>query len=91
MLSTLLYLNWRSLLPLCVLVAPSSQDIFASQDPDRGLDKRQTPATSPLVDFQVSEPILIPTSTSDQYGCVYTQLLMDHVFAFSYGMPFVGM
>lgn len=29
-----------------------------------------------------------PGATS---GCVAQQVLMDHVFAFSYGMPFVGM
>ena len=54
------------------------------------LRMRQTPATTPLVDFQVSEPILTPSGTSDQYGCIYTQTLMEHTFGNSYGKPFVG-
>jgi len=40
--------------------------------------------------FQVHEPVLTPAAPSDQYGCVYTELLMEHSFAFSYGKPFVG-
>ncbi|KAI4169276.1 MAG: hypothetical protein LQ348_007309 [Seirophora lacunosa] len=59
-------------------------------DPDYALGKRQTPIIPPLVNLQVSEPILTPVGDSDQYGCIHTQLLMDHVFAFSYGKPFVG-
>ncbi|KAL8833553.1 MAG: hypothetical protein Q9170_004208 [Blastenia crenularia] len=82
--------SWSSILLLCVLVALSPSPASTSRGPDHGLEKRQTPSASPLVDFQVSEPILVPTGTSDQYGCVHTQLLMDHVFAFSYGQPFVG-
>lgn len=91
MLSTLHSRSCRSLLLLCVVVAPSLSASLAPESPDHGLGKRQTPPILPLVDFQVSEPILIPTGTSDRYGCVHTQLLMDHVFAFSYGRPFVGM
>ncbi|KAL8851861.1 MAG: hypothetical protein Q9221_003287 [Calogaya cf. arnoldii] len=96
---------WTSLAPdschllflLCVLVAPSSSTAFSYADPDRGLAKRQlstTPplpafqAPEPLAVFQVQDPILIPTATEP--GCVYTQLLMEHEFAFSYGKPFVG-
>jgi hypothetical protein len=26
----------------------------------------------------------------DQYGCIFTKVLMEHDFAFSYGQPFVG-
>ena len=51
---------------------------------------RQAPAVGPLVDFQVSEPVLTPSSASDQYGCIYTKKLMSHEFANSYGAPFVG-
>ncbi|KAL8940725.1 MAG: hypothetical protein Q9211_002134 [Gyalolechia sp. 1 TL-2023] len=83
-------LSWRSLLSLCVLVAPPLFTTVASRGTDHGPVKRQTPPPSLLVNFQVSEPILVPTGESDQYGCVHTQLLMDHVFGFSYGKPFVG-
>ncbi len=46
--------------------------------------------SSTLVNFQVHEPVLTPTGPSDELGCVHSQLLMEHVFAFSYGNPFVG-
>ena len=40
-----------------------------------------------LVDFQVAKPVVFdPPSTK----CNEVVLLMDHVFAFSYGQPFVG-
>ena len=52
--------------------------------------KRQSPASGPLVDFQVYEPVLTPSGTSDEYGCIYTQKLMSYEFANSYGAPFVG-
>ena len=51
---------------------------------------RQAPAVGPLVDFQVSEPVLTPSGASDQYGCIYTKKLMSYEFANSYGHPFVG-
>lgn len=47
-------------------------------------------STSVLKVFQVHEPVLTPVEPSDQYGCVYTELLMEHSFAFSYGKPFIG-
>lgn len=47
--------------------------------------------SSALVNFQVYEPVVTPTGPNDELGCVHTQLLMEHVFAFSYGSPFVGM
>lgn len=81
---------FRHCLLLCVLVILSSSPSVTSPDPDYALGKRQTPIIPPLVNFQVSEPILTPVGDSDQYGCIQTQLLMDHVFAFSYGKPFVG-
>lgn len=50
----------------------------------------QPPAHAPLVDFQVSEPVLTPTGSSNENGCVYSQVLMSHVFANSYGVPYTG-
>ena len=43
-----------------------------------------------LVNFQVSEPVLTPSEQADREGCVYTLTLMEHVFANSYDVPFVG-
>jgi hypothetical protein len=52
--------------------------------------------------FQVAQPVLTPKGASHQLttndgstnaadsGSACTVLLMDHVFAFSYGLPFVG-
>ena len=40
--------------------------------------------------FQVTEPVLNPQPPGSEHDCVYTQLLMQHVFGFSYGHPFVG-
>ena len=48
--------------------------------------ERQTSGVAPLVDFQVYEPVLTPSGAAGE--C--TQLLMDHVFAYSYGHPFIG-
>ena len=67
-----------------------SASALSFQGPNHALQLRQTPATTPLVDFQVYEPVLTPSGTSDQYGCVYTQTLMSYVFSNSYGAPFVG-
>lgn len=64
---------------------------FASLVPNDVPLKRQAPAVAPLVDFEVYEPVLTPTGTSDQYGCIYTKLLMSYEFGNSYGAPFVGM
>ena len=76
---------------MCVFVALSRHITGSKAQPDYVIGPRQAAsAASPLVDFQVYEPVLTPAGSSDQYGCVYTQLLMDHVFGFSYGMPFVG-
>ena len=81
-----------SLPSLCVSMLPWLQNVLAQQLPNIDIWKRQTPApsSSVLVDFQVVEPVLTPTGSGDQYGCVYTQLLMDHSFGYSYGQPFVG-
>lgn len=55
--------------------------------------KRQSSNSTGLLDvFQVSKPVFTPPAGSDYNGnCVSEVLLMDHVFAFSYGMPFAGM
>lgn len=84
-----IFINGRYLLFLCVLISLSRSAVVA-QAPDSLLQVRQAAETSPLVNFQVYEPVLTPTGPSDEYGCVYTKLLMDHIFAFSYGKPFVG-
>ncbi|KAL8996889.1 MAG: hypothetical protein Q9169_003700 [Polycauliona sp. 2 TL-2023] len=86
-MATSLDLNsYRLLILLCVFaVVPSLH-----ADPDQGLARRQAFTTPPLVTFQVQDPILVPTPNGNQSGCVHTQLLMDNVFAFSYGKPFVG-
>jgi hypothetical protein len=60
-------------------------------------------ATPPLEVFQVCQPVPTPSHwpsdgsgdiagapASDGTDCVHTSVLMDHVFAFSYGHPFVG-
>jgi hypothetical protein len=63
-----------------------------------------TSAAIPLLEvFQVYQPVLAPSlrpsdasrgsatgPASDGNDCVHTITLMDHVFAFSYGDPFVG-
>ena len=77
---------------LCLYVFFISQcaaNVLSLQNPNDARQKRQSPATT-LVDFQVYEPVLTPSGTSDQYGCIYTQTLMDYVFSNSYGAPFVG-
>lgn len=80
-----LYLRFQ-----CVLISILPSAVVA-QALDTLLQLRQVAQTSPLINFQVYEPVLTPTGPSDEYGCVYTKLLMDHVFALSYGKPFVGM
>ncbi|KAL9022574.1 MAG: hypothetical protein Q9185_000284 [Variospora sp. 1 TL-2023] len=58
----------HQLLLLCVLVIPFSSVPVASRDPDYALGKRQTPIIPPLVNFQVSEPILTTVGDSNHYG-----------------------
>lgn len=78
-------------LMLCVFFAfPSISHASGSQNPNLEVSKRQSAASALLNDFQVYEPVLTPTGSSNQYGCIYTTLLMDHSFGYSYGMPFVG-
>lgn len=76
---------------LCVHVVLASGFAPARAIPDYQLAPRQdTPTSAPLVDFQVYEPVLTPESGFTPEPTECTQLLMDHVFAFSYGRPFVG-
>ena len=74
---------------LYVAIALLTSTVLSSTS-DLAFDKRQTPVASPLVDFQVSQPILTPSGQGDQYGCIHTTLLMEYEFANSYGAPFVG-
>lgn len=90
MLTSLKSHSCRLLFLSCVLVAPLLSPASSHANPDRGLVKRQTTTTPPLVAFQVQNPVLIPTFSGNQSGCVHTQVLMEHEFAFSYGKPFVG-
>lgn len=65
-------------------------NVLAALISDQSLQTRQTLNTSPLVNFQVAEPILTPSGLSDQYGCIWTEQLMEYEFANSYYAPFVG-
>lgn len=78
-----------SILVLYVFLTSFFQFGVTFENPD--LQKRQASAASPLVDFQVYEPVLTPSGGRDQYGCIYIQKLMSYEFANSYGAPFVGM
>ena len=73
-----------------VFIMQWAANALALTSPNDALQMRQTPATTPLVDFQVYQPVLTPSGTSDEYGCIYTQTLMSYVFSNSYGAPFVG-
>ncbi|KAL9105836.1 MAG: hypothetical protein Q9227_009044 [Pyrenula ochraceoflavens] len=53
--------------------------------------RQSTNSTGVLDVFQVYKPVFTPPAGTNYNGnCVTEQLLMDHVFAFSYGMPFIG-
>ena len=78
------------LLHLYVFTAFSHYTVLARRASNDLIEKRQTSDVSPLVDFQVYEPVWSPTGASNQYGCVFTETLMVHEFANSYGVPFVG-
>ena len=83
-------LSFQTLL-LCVFAALAQHTTGSKAHPDYVVRSPQAPsAASPLVDFQVYEPVLTPAGSTNQYGCVYTRLLMEHVFGFSYGKPYVG-
>lgn len=75
---------------LYVIISQWAASALSFQTPNDVLQKRQTPASTPLIDFQVSEPVLTPSGASDQYGCIHIQTLMSYVFSNSYGAPFIG-
>ena len=75
---------------LCVFILSFSSEAAAPASSDFDHSKRQSTAAAPLVDFQVSEPVLTPTGSSNENGCVFSQVLMTHVFDNSYGNPFMG-
>lgn len=82
----------RSFLLLSLAAAPILAGSVVKRSADHALVKRQAePPAGALVDFQVYEPVLTPSGSSDEYGCVYTKILMEYDFANSYGVPFVGM
>ncbi len=86
----LLFLSSFALLSLYVLRDLSSiRDRSNRSGLDVSIVARQA-SSSVLKVFQVHEPVLTPVGPSDQNGCVYAELLMEHSFAFSYGRPFVG-
>lgn len=82
---------------LCVSTATAVEarrEAVYDNIPDEFLGKRQRhplPEAGSIEAFQVAEPVISPDPPKDEHGCVQTQLLMQHVFAFSYGHPFVGM
>ncbi len=78
-------LTGSPLLASCV----SLHSLYALLQTDRL--KGQHSKTSPMVSFQVYEPVSMPDETRNSSECVQTQLLMQHVFSNSYGHPFVGL
>lgn len=83
----------RSFFFLGVFTAAAFAGSVVKRSPlDQTLFERQAePPAGALVDFQVYEPVLTPSGDTDEYGCVYTKVLMEYDFANSYGVPFVGM
>lgn len=78
-----------SVLPLLGLLASGGHSTDGQAQ--AGFQKRQgSPSTSLLTDFQVYPPVLTPEGTENEYGCVYTEKLMDFHFANSINGPFVG-
>ena len=74
---------------LYVFVAPALSIVLPA--PDHALSARQAAPSPGQTDiFQVYPPVLTPSGSSNKYGCVYTKVLMEHNFAYSYGQPFVG-
>ncbi|KAI6309463.1 hypothetical protein MCOR34_006811 [Pyricularia oryzae] len=55
-----------------------------------GIPGLTTPRRSVLQCFEVSQPVLTPANSTRAGGAPCSALLMEHVFAFSYGKPFVG-
>ena len=77
--------------PLRLLLCVFALIAISISTPNHGLYQRQAvPAPGQLDIFQVYQPVLTPSGTSTEHGCVYTKTLMEHNFAYSYGIPFVG-
>ena len=55
------------------------------------LGRQMVDLTVPLRNFQVSQPVITPAESANHHGRIYTSVLMQHDFAYSYDMPFVGM
>ena len=80
-----------TLILLCVSETSLSLVAAVPRTPNHLLPERQiVDLTVPVRDFQVSQPITTPAGSANRYGCIYTKVLMQHDFAYSYGMPFVG-
>ncbi len=72
------------------LALPTSPN-FSDLDPANPQSPAQAQVQAPLVSFQVTEPVFTPNGSNNETGCVYSQVLMSHVFANSYGVPYTGM
>ncbi|KAI6367218.1 hypothetical protein MCOR25_004956 [Pyricularia grisea] len=55
-----------------------------------GIPGLTTPLRPVLQCFEVSQPVLTPANSTRAGGASCSARLMEHVFAFSYGKPFVG-
>ena len=86
---SLLFVCLFALLSLYTLLDLSSIHRFNQRGLKAAIIARQA-SSAVLKVFQVHEPVLTLQGTDNQYGCVYTELLMEHSFGFSYGIPFVG-
>ena len=76
---------------LCVSSAVALSSSIKIPPPDNDIkDFGPWSFFGPLVNFQVHQPVFTPSGSDTEYGCVTTQTLMEHEFAFSYGKPFVG-
>lgn len=71
--------------------SPLESDIRSKRSINIDADTETKTENGPLVTFQVAEPVVVPAAKDKGQDCVRTVLLMKHVFAFSYGKPFVGM
>ena len=85
-----LSLNRYLFFHLCVFTLPLSFTSAYTASSDHLYSSRQASTQDPLVNFQVSEPVVTPNGPRDEHGCVYSQILMSHEFGNSYGVPFVG-
>jgi hypothetical protein len=88
LLSPFRHNRWVSRATICILLCSTVCDAYIAQHPLSPSSNHQTAAanSTALLDvFQVHKPPQIPANDA---SC--SVLLMQHVFAFSYGMPFVS-